>query len=143
MPNNVGTLKAPMQTKRGIIPWADSTSRFAVRNAEDLTVFIDCLREGSRNSLFSKFGLAPLSAMSSTMRMALGEIPIDIRTREVALRRNDEPPFQLSSHCTFIEYVSFSNGDHSCSLADESALSIPSMFTCVAETILPKRMCLD
>lgn len=49
-----------MKTKRGTIPWTDATLWLAVRDGEDLIVFIDSLHASSRNFVLTEFspGLA-------------------------------------------------------------------------------------
>lgn len=53
-PDQGHTRMSSRPTKWGTIPSTDTTLQFAVRNGNDVIVFIDSLRAGGKNSLFTK-----------------------------------------------------------------------------------------
>lgn len=134
-----GTSRSPIRTKRGTIPSSDSTSKFVVRNLGDKIVFIDFPHAGGRKSLFPKFGPVPVLTKLATVSMDFDEIPTDIRTRYVALQKNDVVCFGPSSHCILILYSPFCGIFRSCSFAETSILSVLSSFACVV-VMLSARM---
>lgn len=112
-----------MRTERRSIPLSDTTSRVASCNAGDLTVFTDSLHAVDINSILAK----PVLTRLTKLNMRFDDIPIDIWTRWVSLRKNDEMSYVASSHRTLMAYGAFDGGAQSASFAGKSMISVVSM----------------
>lgn len=68
-PNKVRTSRSSMRTMSGPIESTDTALQLSVRNGGDFIVFIDLLNAGGRKSIFTKFGMVPISIRLTTVTL--------------------------------------------------------------------------
>lgn len=98
----------------------------------------DFFHEGGIKSLFTKFGLAPVSTKLVTVSMAFDEISADTRRPYFPLRTNDTNSYRTSSHSTVILYGPFRASVQRFSFADASLLSVLSTFESIGATLISR-----
>lgn len=103
-PNQAGTPRSPIRTKRGMIPSTYRTSRLAERNSGGLIDSIGFLYAGGRKCFFTKFRSAPVWTALAIVSMAFDQIESSIRTGQATCRKNGGTLYRRSSLCTRMAY---------------------------------------
>lgn len=119
-------------------PWIQ-TRRFAVHSGGDLLIFIESLHASCRKPLLSKIELAPILTRLFKVSTAFDKVKTNIWTRWITFRRNDTTSYWPSSRGKVMAYTPFGYSALSCSLTDESILSVVSMSVCALGRSLMSR----